>query len=119
MTILYVFIGGGVGSVVRYLISLWSAPLNGAMHFPVGTLICNLLGCVLIGMFNGMATRMGWDNELKLMLTVGLCGGFTTFSTFSNESLAMLSGGQYASYALYLALSIVFGILCVWFGMKL
>ncbi len=117
-TILFIFIAGGCGSVLRYLISMCSAPLNGNLHFPVGTLLCNVVGCFLIGLFNTLTARFGWDDQTRLMLTVGLCGGFTTFSTFSNESLALINAGSYATYALYLALSIVLGICAVIMGTR-
>ena len=116
LNVIYVFIGGGVGSVLRYLISQASSNLNGSLKFPIGTLLCNILGCFFIGLFNALATKFGWDPSLKLMLTVGLCGGFTTFSTFSNESLAMLNAGNYTTYAIYLLLSIILGIAAVYLG---
>ncbi|MCQ2197875.1 MAG: fluoride efflux transporter CrcB [Bacteroidaceae bacterium] len=117
-TVLLVFLGGGCGSVLRYLINIISTPLNGHLHFPLGTLVCNIVGCFLIGLFGNLAGRMGWEEQTKLMLTVGLCGGFTTFSTFSNESLQLIHGGHYVTYALYLLLSIVLGIGAVILGMK-
>lgn len=119
-TIFLVFIGGGCGSVLRYLISTITAGIStGTCHFPFGTLICNVCGCFLIGMFNALSVRFGWTADTRLMLTVGLCGGFTTFSTFSNEGLAMLSANHYGLYATYTALSIILGILAVLLGMKI
>lgn len=116
--LLLIFIGGGCGSVLRYLISSASAGLNPSLSFPVGTLVCNVIGCFLIGLFNALSAQFGWSNETRLMLTVGLCGGFTTFSTFSNEGLSMLNAGSYLSYALYVALSIILGIGAVVLGMS-
>lgn len=116
--LLLIFIGGGCGSVLRYLISSASAGLNSSLSFPVGTLVCNVIGCFLIGLFNALSAQFGWSNETRLMLTVGLCGGFTTFSTFSNEGLSMLNAGSYLSYALYVALSIILGIGAVVLGMS-
>lgn len=116
MKLLLIFIGGGAGSVLRYLLSLFSNGMWSIGGFPVGTFMCNVLGCFLIGLFNSLAATMGWSSDLRLMLTVGLCGGFTTFSTFSNEGMALLSSGNYMMYGLYLVLSIVIGLLAVFIG---
>lgn len=112
------FIGGGTGSVLRFLISmLWRHlslhPRYASIVFPWPTLIVNVLGCFLIGLLYHYAERWGWSVEVRLMLTVGLCGGFTTFSTFTYEGLALLNEGNYAVYAMYLVLSITLGLLAV------
>lgn len=117
-TILLVFLGGGAGSVLRYLLSLLFAQVSTNYSFPVGTFLCNIFGCFLIGLFNSMTMRMGWGTDVRLMLTVGLCGGFTTFSTFSNEGIAMLQSGNYAMYAIYVVLSIIMGAAAVMAGMN-
>lgn len=118
-TLLLVFLGGGAGSVMRYLLSQLSAGVFVLGGFPLGTFLCNVAGCFLIGLFNGLAAMMGWSGDVRLMLTVGLCGGFTTFSTFCNEGLAMLHSGNYLMYGLYVAMSIVIGLLAVLAGMHL
>lgn len=119
-TLALIFLGGGTGSVLRYLIGRMTADIklfaSLGLTFPLGTFIANILGCFLIGLFNGMASRFGISEPVRLMLTVGLCGGFTTFSTLSNESLAMLSAGNYVSFGIYIGLSIVTGILAVVLG---
>lgn len=114
--LLRIFIGGGVGSVLRYAIGLLTSQWGYVGKFPLATFVCNILGCFLIGLFNAYAQKMQWDADMRLMLTVGLCGGFTTFSTFSNEGLAMLQSGNYGLYALYVALSIIGGLLAVMIG---
>lgn len=116
--LIYVFIGGGTGSVLRFLISmLWRHlslhPRFTSIVFPWPTLIVNVLGCFLIGLLYQYAERWGWPVEVRLMLTVGLCGGFTTFSTFSYEGITLLNGGYYTMYVLYLVLSIILGLLAV------
>lgn len=118
--LLFVFLGGGCGSVLRYLISTLAVDSRLAVRLPlvpdalpVGTLICNVVGCFLIGMFNALSARLGWSGEVRLLLTVGLCGGFTTFSTFSNECLSLLQSGNYMVYGIYLVLSVVLGLLVV------
>jgi len=116
-TLILIFLGGGTGSVFRYLISRLTTATNlfngFGIGFPVATFIANILGCFLIGLFNGMAARFGLSEPTRLMLTVGLCGGFTTFSTLSNESLAMISAGNYGVFVLYVGLSLVLGIIAV------
>lgn len=113
MNYLLIFIGGGLGSTLRYLISQL-VPSQGG--FPLGTFVCNILGCFLIGLFNGLVAKMGLSNEVRLMLTVGLCGGFTTFSTFSKEGLTMIGAGEYGMYTLYTLLSILLGLVAVIIG---
>ncbi len=106
MNVLMVFLGGGTGSVLRYLVGLWI----GSSAFPWATFAVNAVGSLAIGLFGGWASRFGWGEALRLSLTVGLCGGFTTFSTFSKESLALIEGGCYGLFALYVAGSVVLGI---------
>ena len=88
-SLLYIFIGGGTGSVLRYLLTIAIQRQTGTA-FPWGTFAVNFLGCILIGVFYTLTSRIHITNELRLLLTIGLCGGFTTFSTFSNESLQLL-----------------------------
>lgn len=89
-----VFLGGGAGSVCRYLASLLIGR-NIASAFPWPTLSVNLLGCLLIGLLYTLSERCSLAQEYRLLLTVGLCGGFTTFSTFSNEALHLLHSGMH------------------------
>lgn len=110
----YVALGGALGAVCRYLVSR----LTDA-SFPLGTLTVNLLGSFLIGIFVGFVNR-GWlSPEMKLLLVTGLCGGFTTFSTFANEALAMLKAGDAVLMALYVGLSVALGIVAVYAGLYL
>ena len=95
--ILLVAIGGAIGSVCRYLLS----GINVA-SWPWGTFAVNILGSLFIGLFVGS----------------GFCGGFTTFSTFANESFSMMKAGDALQMALYLGASVVIGILAVWLGMN-
>jgi len=127
--LLFVFLGGGVGSVLRFSISMIQTHLKlnpistlGQTLFPWPTLTANLLGCLLIGLFYSLSSRLDWSPELRLLLTTGLCGGFTTFSTFSNEGLQLLRDGHFGIFALYFALTLVLGLGCValgaWMGGK-
>lgn len=111
----YVFIGGGVGSCLRFSISaFWMHmrlnPAYASILFPWPTFIANILGCFLIGVFYAKGELLNIKPEILLLLTTGLCGGFTTFSTFSYESLSLLRSGHYSIFATYIVLSITLGI---------
>ena len=108
MNILFVFLGSGIGGVCRWALSGW---LNG--QHPYGTLICNILGCFVLGLLTKLTPG---DAQMKLLLTTGFCGGFTTFSTFMNESFLMLKGGQLIVAFSYMVVSLVLGLVCVWIG---
>ena len=104
--------GGALGAVSRHLLGL--IPVKNAGGFPLVTFGINLAGAFLIGILASLAGRQqGMDQRLMLFLKVGLCGGFTTFSTFSLESAGLLQGGKPAVAALYAALSVVCCILAV------
>ena len=119
-SILLVAAGGAVGSVARYLLS---RALNGTVlaAFPLGTMAANLLGCLAIGLVCGLAgdgcARLGPD--MKLLLTVGFCGGFTTFSTFMNESLTLVKAGDALLGAVYVGSSVALGLIAVMAGFQL
>ncbi len=106
---LFVGLGGFVGSVLRYLVSL--VPLEHKSGFPLVTLGINVLGAFLLGLIMTAAGRSsGLDARTLLFLKVGVCGGFTTFSTFALEAHGLLSGGKPLVALLYIILSVV---LCV------
>lgn len=113
-SILFVALGGAVGSVARYLVSRW---LTGS--FPWATLTVNVVGCAFIGFLTGCVAKGNLSPEMKLLLVTGFCGGFTTFSTFANESFALMKAGEVLTVALYVGLSVVAGILAVYVGMQL
>lgn len=112
--ILLVALGGAVGSVCRYLISKLSQGT-----FPWGTLTVNILGSLLIGLLTGLMLRGSVSPEMKLIFVTGFCGGFTTFSTFANESFSMMRTGDVLLSALYIGVSIMVGILAVYAGLHL
>ncbi len=113
---IYIFLGGGLGSVFRYALHLLINGRGIVSGFPWSTFTVNILGSFLIGLFYALSTRLNITHETRLFLTVGLCGGFTTFSTFSNECLHLLRTGLYGTFASYIILSIIIGILAVLAG---
>ena len=111
-TILAVGAGSFLGGAGRYLVSL--AMKGVSKGFPWATLAVNLVGCFLIGFLWGLFSKNGTEgSNWALFLTVGLCGGFTTFSTFSKEALVMLQGGNVWGFAGYIAISVIVGIALV------
>ena len=111
--LLLVALGGAGGSVLRYLLS------NINTSFPWGTFAVNVLGSFLIGLLVSLMSKGVLSPEMKLLLVTGFCGGFTTFSTFANESFSMMKAGDVLLTALYVGASVIIGILAVWGGMTL
>lgn len=116
--LLLVFVGGGFGSVLRFLVGKWLNASNGG--FPYGTFTANIVGSLLIGIILGLAAKNNSLSESQtLLLATGFCGGFTTFSTFAYENQAFLKSGDFTSFALYTIASFVVGFLAVFLGMYL
>lgn len=114
-TILAVGSGSFLGGVGRYLVSLAMKDIS--KGFPWATLAVNLLGCFLIGLLWGVFGKNGTDgSNWALFLTVGFCGGFTTFSTFSKEAIIMLQTGHVWGFAAYVSMSVVVGVALVALG---
>ena len=114
-TILAVGAGSFLGGAGRYLVSL--AMKGVSKGFPWATLAVNLVGCFLIGLLWGVFSKNGSEgSNWALFLTVGLCGGFTTFSTFSKEALVMLQSGNVWGFAGYVSISMIAGIALVALG---
>jgi len=117
--ILLVGLGGGLGSMARYVCQKWVAD-NYAPHFPWGTFAVNIAGCLVIGIFWGLAFKSFAVNESwKLFLMTGLCGGFTTFSAFTLEGIGLIREQRLALFFSYVAASVVFGLLATYIGMKI
>ncbi len=118
--ILLVFLGGGLGSVARYLLSRAMVAWWGTSLFPLGTFIANLLGCLLIGYI--LATLQRYEHisvAWSLLLATGFCGGFTTFSSFAYENNLLARNLEYGMLFLYISLSLVLGLAATFLGMWL
>ncbi|MDY6903171.1 MAG: fluoride efflux transporter CrcB [Thermodesulfobacteriota bacterium] len=115
--ILMVGIGGCGGALLRYFISGYVQKLTGSITFPYGTLTVNLIGCLLIGMCSQLdETRNIFSGELRLFLFIGLFGAFTTYSTFSNETMNLINDNNLCLAFTNVTVHTVFGLLAVWIG---
>ena len=114
---LYVGIGGFVGSVLRYWVSGAIQQFANNPAFPLGTLTVNLVGCLVIGFLSQLADMRGvFTPEARLFVFVGILGGFTTFSTFGNETMNFLRGGEGLSALLNVGIHIFAGLAAIWLG---
>jgi len=118
MIYLLIALGGAAGSLLRY-------SLGGAVQrlsesgFPVGTMFVNVSGCFLIGVLLRQFLNMQLSHDLRALLIVGFCGGFTTFSTFSAETITLIDGGEYGRAAAYVAFSVGLCLLATLAGMTM
>lgn len=113
--LILVGLGGGAGSIMRFLVSKITFTQT---SFPWATFIVNIAGCFLIGLLIGLSSKYHFlDANMRLLLVVGFCGGFTTFSTFSVENVYLYQAGNYFSLASYILLSVVVGFAAVLGGL--
>lgn len=117
MTLAYVALGGALGAVARYGLSGWVHARLGET-FPWGTLVVNLLGCLLLGAAVRWLQVSAAHPSVRPFLLIGLLGAFTTFSTFSYEAVALLQEGQWARATLYVGGSVAIGLLALLIGMS-
>lgn len=118
-TLLLVALGGGIGSVFRYLTTVFVNKYYAAV-FPLPTFITNILGCLLIGIFTGLLDKNNAaDSNLKALLITGFCGGYTTFSAFGFENISLLQNNNPGTALIYIAASVLTGLFSVWIGLIL
>lgn len=115
--LLWVGLGGFLGSVGRFVISGFFNRLSPALAFPIGTLAVNILGCLLIGLLHGLAeSRNILGTDTRIFLFIGVLGGFTTYSTFGFESLALLKDGAMLKASANIIIHVFVGLAAVWLG---
>jgi fluoride exporter len=115
--VLWVGLGGFVGSSLRFVISGWVHRLPGTSSFPFGTLVVNVVGCLLVGLIGGWAEhRQVLSPATRLFLLIGVLGGFTTFSTFAYETLAFAHGADVGRALANVGLQVVLGLGAAWLG---
>lgn len=116
---LIVFLGGGIGSALRYLASVLTNKYVQS-SFPWATFLVNVVGCLIVGILAGLIIKQQLTNpDLKLLFITGFCGGFTTFSAFALENIKLFQSGNTFLALLYIALSVILGVLAVWTGMMI
>lgn len=117
-TILIIGLGSFIGGVFRYLLTMFMQNKVPG-YFPYGTLMVNVIGCLLIGMVYGASSRDLMTTDWRLFLATGVIGGFTTFSAFSYESVSLLRTGHFLNAAVYISLSVILGLLATFMGLYL
>ena len=116
MRILGIVLAGGLGSLCRYLISTW---VSAGARLPYGTLAVNIAGCFVIGLLGAMFLKRPDQETLRIVVITGFLGGFTTFSAYGWETIAMFRQGAIEQAVAYIALSNIGGLLAAWFGYRL
>lgn len=115
--ILLVGAGGFIGSVLRYLVSGWVQQLANRLDFPYGTLVVNVLGCFIIGLLAQFGDKYGaFSNESRAFLVIGVLGGFTTFSSFSNDTVNLVRQDYVVNAIANVGANVMLGLLAVWLG---
>lgn len=118
--VILVGIGGFAGSILRYLVSGYVQQLAKDSGFPLGTVVVNLAGCLVIGFLAQLAEEYGYlTPEARLLLFIGFLGGFTTFSTFANETMNLLRSGEILAALVNVNVHVGFGLAAVWLGRSL
>jgi CrcB protein len=116
-SVLYVALGGALGSVSRYLLGTWAQTASKNIDFPYGTLTVNLIGCFVIGFLSQLAESRGaFTSESRALVFIGILGGFTTFSSFGNDTLNLLRDGETFNALANVGANVILGLLLVWFG---
>jgi CrcB protein len=114
--LLLVGFGGFIGSIARFLVSRLNITWH-VLSIPMGTLTVNIVGSFIIGILVGLSSRTELiTSDMRLFLMVGICGGFTTFSSFTNENLMLMQNGQFLTAFIYIASSLLLGFAAVYLG---
>jgi len=117
LSILYAALGGAIGSVSRYLLGTWTQSLSQSIDFPYGTLTVNLIGCFVIGFLSQLAESRGvFTPETRTLVFIGVLGGFTTFSSFGNDTINLLRDGETFNALANVGANVIVGLFLVWLG---
>jgi CrcB protein len=115
--ILFVGLGSGLGGVIRYILFVAIDQTGKQSAFPVKTFLVNIIGCFALGVINGMADKGQYtDHQVILFLTMGLCGGFTTFSAFSQDNIVLLKNGNFMLAMFYVLLTVLISFIALYLG---
>ena len=117
LNLVYVGVGGFLGSIGRYVVAGAVYQVFPNSYFPIGTAVVNILGCLLIGLLNGLTElRQLLNPEMRIFLLIGLLGGFTTFSTFGYETIASIRAGEFVPAIANVSIQVIVGLSAVWLG---
>ncbi len=116
-SVLYVALGGALGSVSRYLVGIWAQTASKSIDFPYGTLTVNLIGCFVIGFLSQLVESRGvFTPESRALVFIGILGGFTTFSSFGNDTVNLLREGETFNALANVGANVMLGLALVWLG---
>ena len=117
LSITFVALGGAFGSVSRYLLGTWIQSTSKSVDFPFGTLTVNLIGCFVIGLLSQLAESRGvFTPETRALVFIGVLGGFTTFSSFGNDTMNLVRDGEMVNALLNVGANVILGLALVWLG---
>jgi len=117
LNIIFVALGGALGSVSRYLLGTWVQSVSKSIGFPFGTLTVNLIGCFVIGFLSQLAEARGvFTSESRSLVFIGMLGGFTTFSSFGNDTINLVRDGETFNALVNVGANVIIGLVLVWLG---
>jgi CrcB protein len=117
LSVLYAALGGAIGSASRYLLGTWTQSISQSIDFPYGTLTVNLIGCFVIGFLSQLAESRGvFTPETRALVFIGVLGGFTTFSSFGNDTINLLRDGETFNALANIGANVIVGLFLVWLG---